>query len=297
VGTHMLRVKSNAMKYAINCFVFTVAVVVMSLVGQPGSAKVFVIDFDETQAELLMLQSINTIRYHEGLPLLSLDDELSVSCRRHSMDMAHRDYFSHFSPEGASPDDRARNVGLPNPISENIGIIRTFGQNQSEVIDALMEGFIESPEHRANLLNPNLTHVGLGFYQDLEGSNHRLQAEGNPEAVYRGFGTVLVVQDFYERRVTLLEPRPYRGWTNPGEYMTLRLDFTGEVNEAFLRIAPRTEPSESFDVPMSNVNKGFQARFAFGDEGEFSIGIYASSPISEWYYREQGHLLITVKSN
>jgi hypothetical protein len=284
------------MKSIFNISAFLVSLIIVSLVSQPGSAKTYLTDFDENQAQLLMLQAINTVRYHEGLPLVSLDDDLSVACQRHAMDMAHRDYFGHFSPEGFSPDDRARNAGLPNPISENIGIIRTFGQDLPQVIDALMQSFLGSPEHRANLLNPDLTHVGLGFFQDVEGTNHRLEVENNPDSVYRGFGTVLVVQDFYKRRVTLLEPMPYSGWTKPGEFMTFRLDFSEDVEEAFLRITPRTEPAESYDVPMSVGDKGFRARFAIDDEGEFNIGIYASSPSSEWYYREQGHLLLTVKS-
>jgi len=282
------------MKKLSNALLLIIVILAVSFVSQPGSTKVFLVDFDEDQAEFLMLQSINTIRYNEHLPLLSLDDNLSIASRRHSLDMAAQDYFGHFSPDGESPDDRAREIGLPNPIQENIGIIRTFGQSLEEVINALMDGFMESPEHRANLLDPDLTHVGIGFYQDLDGTNHRLTAGNDPDSIYRGFGTVLVVQDFYRRRVTLLEPSPYDGWTKSGEFVTMRLDFVDDVDDAFLRIEPDDEPREAFDVPMSNGSEGYIARFAIENEGRFRIGIYANSPSTDWFYREHGHLELTV---
>jgi hypothetical protein len=282
------------MRNILNGLVLILVILTVTGLSQTGNAKVFLVDFDEDQAEFLMLQAINTIRYNERLPLLCLDDNLAIASQRHAMDMAQQDYFGHYSLDGSSPDDRARNVGLPNPIQENIGIIRTFGQDLDEVIDALMDGFMESPQHMANILDPDLTHVGIGFYQDLDGSNHRLTAGSDPDAVYRGYGTVLVVQDFYRRRVTVLEPLPYHGWTKPGEFVTMRLDFLDDVEDAFLRIESDDEPGESFDVPMSKGDGGYRARFAIEKEGRFRIGIYANSPATDWFYREQGHLELTV---
>jgi len=263
----------------------------------PGDAKVYLLDFDEDQAEFLMLQAINTIRYNEGLPLVSLDENLQRSSKRHALDMARRDYFDHFTPDGLSPDDRARAHGIANPVSENIGIIRTFGQDMEDVVDALMQGFMDSPMHRRNILDPYVTHVGIGFTQDIAGTNRRLSGGGDTETVYRGFGTVLVVQDFCIRRVALLEPSPYLGWTLPGEFVTLRLDFTDEVDEAFLRIIPDNNPEEQFDIPMSKCIDDYRARFAIDREGVFTIGIYANSPSADWFYREQGSVNLTVKTH
>jgi hypothetical protein len=266
-------------------------------ISNPGTAKVYLLDFDEERAEFLMLQAINTIRYNEDLPLVSLDENLRRSSKRHAQDMALRDYFDHFSPDGLSPDDRARVHGIANPVSENIGIIRTFGQDLEDVVDALMRGFMDSPQHRRNILDPYVTHIGIGFMQDVDGTNRRLESDGDTEAVYRGFGTVLVVQDFCIRRVALLEPSPYLGWTLPGEFVTLRLDFTDEVDEAFLRITPDNDPAEQFDIPMSKCIDDYRARFAIDREGAFTIGIYANSPSADWFYREQGSVKLTVKSH
>ncbi len=270
----------------------------LSLCGvESARGEIYLVDFDEPQAEFLMMQAVNSLRYREGLPLLGLDATLSKVSRRHALDMARRDYFDHFTPEGRSPDDRAHAAGVPNEVSENIGIIRTFGQDIQEVVNALMESFLESPEHRANLLNPDFTHIGIGFYQDLEGSNHRLNGDMDADSLYSGYGTLLVVQDFCRRKVTLLEPSPFTGWAEPGEYLTLRLDFAEEADEAFLRIVPLNRPSEAYDVPLSNAGRGFRARFAIESEGAFTIAIYANSLGEDWYYREHGRLELMVKSH
>jgi len=277
------------------CLVLAAVFLLLPVLAPGGYAKVYLVDFDEAEAEFLMLQAINTIRYSQGLPLVGIDENLGRSARRHALDMARRDYFDHFSLEGESPEDRARSLGVPNPVSENIGIIRTFGQSLPEVVGALMEGFLDSPEHRRNLLDPDVTHVGIGFSQDVDGSNHRLAVGTDPEALYRGFGTVLVVQDFCRKRVSLVEPSPYHGWTHPGEFMTLCLDFTDEVSDAFLRIVAEQDPAATFDVPMTRGSGGFRARFAIEREGAFRIGIYANSPAADWFYSEQGEIEVTVK--
>jgi hypothetical protein len=274
-----------------------VAILLIALVlstPQPGRADVYLVDFPERRAEFLMLQRINALRYRSGLPLIGLDESLSEVCRRHALDMACRDYFDHFTPDGQSPDDRVGAAGLPYQVSENIGIIRTFGRTLPEVVGALMDGFLKSPNHRANILDPNVTHVGIGFYQDIEALNHRLEGETDPERLYRGFGTVLVVQNFCRRRVRLVEPSPFSGSARPGEFLSLRLDFTEEVAEAFLRIVPFDKPRETFEVPLSRVDEDFRARFAIEEEGRFQVAIYASSPLNDWFYREKGRFQLTV---
>lgn len=271
-------------------------IVLVLVAGPPGETRVYLVDFQEPGAEHLTMEAINALRYREGLPLLAIDEALSRVCRRHALDMTRRDYFDHYTPEGLSPDDRAHAAGLPYEISENIGIIRTFGQDLPEVVDALMRGFLESSDHRANLLDPNLTHVGIGFYQDMDGGNHSLGDVGNPDSVYRGYGTVLVVQDFCRKSVTFLEPSPFRGQAEPGKFLTLRLDFMDDVDEAFLRIIPPEGRNVSYEVPLRKVEDGFRARFAIGTEGAFTLAIYASSPSESWFYREQGRVELRVKS-
>ncbi|MCX6647521.1 MAG: CAP domain-containing protein [bacterium] len=275
----------------------SIFILLMFIPGRAGNAEVFLLDFDEDKAEFLMLQQINTFRYSQGLPLVGLDENLSTSCQRYAMDMALRDYFDHYSPEGENPTDRARKAGVPNAVSENIGIIRTFGKSLDEVVDALMDGFLQSPEHRSNLVDPNVTHIGIGFYQDVDGLNHQLDSESDPDSTYRGFGTVLVVQDFCRRDINLVEPDPYPEWLLTGEFMTIRLEFTNQVDEVFLRIYPNGDTQDVYEIPMFYRENMYQARFAIDHEGDFTIGIYAASPVAEWFYGEVGRLELQVKSH
>ncbi len=284
------------MQLNLRYFVFVLLILLFPIISQPGNAKVYLVDFDEDQAEFLMLQAVNSIRYSEGLTLLVPDDKLNISCGRHAMDMARRDFFDHYSLDGTSPADRARSMGVANPISENIGITRTFGRDLYQVVDLLMEGFLNSPEHRVNILDPDITHIGIGFYQDMDDMNHRLESGRDPSINYQGFGTILVVQEFYKQQVELIEPSPYSGYMKPGEFITLQLDFIDDVNEAFLRIASNDDPNRAYELPMSKAERSFRVRFAIEDEGEFTIGIYANSSNADWYYREQGQLNLTVKS-
>ncbi len=279
------------------CIRSLIVVVILSLVfisGQRADADVYLVDFDEDRAEFLMLQAINMLRYSEGLPLVSLDSNLARSSHCHAVDMARRDYFDHFSPDNESPDDRARRFGVPNRVSENIGIIRTFGKDLHDVVDSLMEGFLSSRDHQANIMDPDVTHVGIGFYQDLDGSNQQLNTEADPDAIYRGYGTVLVVQDFCRRNINLVEPDPYPEWMHTGEFITLRLEFIDDVEEVFLRIIPHDETLDVYEIPMSYRENLYQARFAIENEGDFTIGIYAVSPEADWFYRELGSLDLEV---
>ncbi len=287
----------NMKRFYILRIIFALTVLLTICGGQRSDAEVYQVDFDEPTAEFLMLQSINTIRYHEGLPLVLLDENLSLVSRRHSLNMARRDFFDHYCPDGMSPADRAHQAGIPNEISENIGIIRTYGQSLEQVVDSLMRSFLESPDHRVNLLDPNITHVGIGFCQDIDGSNHRLNSPMDPDSIYTGFGTILVTQDFCRRRVTLLEPSPFEGWTYPGEFLTVRLDFIGEADEAFLRIIPHDMLMKAYDVPLIRSGRGFRARFAIEAEGAFTVAIFANSGTQDWFYREQGRLELMVKAH
>jgi len=274
---------------------FLLVLILLVTFSSNAGAKTWLVDFNEPDAEFLMLQAINIIRYNEGLPLVASHETLSISCRRHAMDMAARDYFDHYSPEGYSPADRAKNMGIANPVSENIGIARTFGcEDTGYLVDLLMDGFMNSPEHRVNILDPDVTHVGIGFYQDLDDKNTRLASGRDPGVNYFGFGTIIVVHEFFKRQVELIEPSPYEGWTKPGEFITVKVGFSDDVKDAFLRIMPSGDTVDSYEIPLSRSEKFYQARFAIEEEGEFVIGIYANTQTTDWYYSERGQLELTV---
>jgi len=106
-------------------------------------------------AEAAVLALVNEARADAGCGALTADPALAAVARAHSADMRDRDYFSHTSPEGLSPFDRAEQAGVGYSRAENIA----FGQSDAA---AVMEAWLESPGHRQNILDCELTRLGVG---------------------------------------------------------------------------------------------------------------------------------------
>ncbi|MGW7757783.1 CAP domain-containing protein [Streptomyces violaceusniger] len=98
----------------------------------------------------------NAERAAARLAPLAPDPRLTAAAQAHSDDMVARDFYSHTGPEGHQPWDRARTAGATHRgIGENIAC----GQRSpAEVV----RGWMNSPGHRANILKPDFTHIGVG---------------------------------------------------------------------------------------------------------------------------------------
>ncbi|MEU4165298.1 CAP domain-containing protein [Streptomyces sp. NPDC026665] len=110
---------------------------------------------DRTAREVVPLT--NAERASAGLPPLTADVKLTVAAQAHSADMVARDFYAHTSPEGGRPWDRAAAAGSAHrAIGENIAC----GQRSpAEVV----QGWMDSPGHRANILKRDFTHLGIGL--------------------------------------------------------------------------------------------------------------------------------------
>jgi uncharacterized protein YkwD/stress response protein SCP2 len=108
-----------------------------------------------TAAEVVALT--NSARGRTGLPPLAVDARLTTAAQAHCADMVARDFYAHTSPDGAQPWDRAAAAGSRlRTIGENIAC----GQRSpAEVVD----GWMNSPGHRANILKREFTRIGIGF--------------------------------------------------------------------------------------------------------------------------------------
>lgn len=105
-------------------------------------------------AEMLVL--INQERKKENLPALKADPELAVVSLNHSRDMLARGYFSHYTPEGLSPFDRIKKAAVRFiTAGENLALAPTLKQAHT--------GLMNSPGHRANILNTRFGRVGIGI--------------------------------------------------------------------------------------------------------------------------------------
>ncbi|QEU84212.1 CAP domain-containing protein [Streptomyces viridosporus] len=110
---------------------------------------------DRAAAEVVGLT--NRERARAGLPSLSPDPLLTAAAQAHSTDMVARDFYSHTAPDGSGPGDRAAAAGSARrTIGENIACGR---RSAAEVV----RGWMNSPGHRANILGPDFTHIGVGF--------------------------------------------------------------------------------------------------------------------------------------
>ncbi|MFF2997064.1 CAP domain-containing protein [Streptomyces sp. NPDC057950] len=99
----------------------------------------------------------NAERAGEGLPPLLADTPLTVAAQAHSDDMVARAFYSHTSPDGSRPWDRAAAAGSARrTIGENIAC----GQRSAAEV---VSGWMNSPGHRANILKPDFTRIGVGL--------------------------------------------------------------------------------------------------------------------------------------
>jgi len=106
--------------------------------------------------EFQLFDLTNATRVEKGLNALSWDDQVRDTARKHSLDMAEQNYFSHTNLDGESPFDR---------MEEDQVAFRTAGENlaygQLSSIFA-HEGLMNSKGHRENILQPHYEHLGVG---------------------------------------------------------------------------------------------------------------------------------------
>jgi len=132
------------------------------IVTEPGSDELVELPFKvadskpQPDLEQQMLEMINHERTSRGIKPLVLDPELTPVARAHSADMFARGYFSHYTPEGEDPFGRMKDAGIK---------YRTAGENLAlaPTLEIAHTGLMNSPGHRANILNPNFGRVGIGI--------------------------------------------------------------------------------------------------------------------------------------
>ena len=143
--------------------------------------------------EKTVLSLTNELRKTLKVNELGGIDEISVIARAHSRDMRVRGFFSHDNPDGDSPTDRARKAGFSglekspdgkprHGLSENIGRVGRYSsiqqskrnekvvgrrirwQSEDQLARQIIKGFIDSPAHKKNLLDPTKAYIGVGIH-------------------------------------------------------------------------------------------------------------------------------------
>jgi uncharacterized protein YkwD len=102
-----------------------------------------------------MLAAVNEFRSDNGVGLLVWCSALASSALGHSVDMANRQFFDHVNPDGDDPFARMLAASYGENGGENIAV-------GYESVALVMEAWIDSPGHRANLLEPGFVDFGEG---------------------------------------------------------------------------------------------------------------------------------------
>ena len=126
--------------------------------GEPASLSAL-----ETQLHA----EVNRIRSERHLIRLERRNDLDRVALAHSRDMAKRGFFSHHSPEGASPLDRIQRAGVVGMslAAENLGKTKAANPNLQVV-----EHWLDSTDHRRNLHAPAFNFTGIGIVRDATGA-------------------------------------------------------------------------------------------------------------------------------
>lgn len=118
------------------------------------------------EAERRVLASLNRDRVAAGLSMLLWDDRVAQVARGHSDEMRRTHVVAHISPTTGSAADRVRAAQIrTGVVLENVA--RAYGVNEA------YQGLMNSPGHRANIMSPVATHIGIGVVFGDEVSGRR----------------------------------------------------------------------------------------------------------------------------
>lgn len=150
-----------------------------------GSGALADDDVNTTRVEHEVHARINEIRSERGLQPLRHDPELQDIARGHSQSMATNDYLAHEAPDGDTFEDRYQQAGYDCRVStgsnryttggENVaytyassdidadyGDTVNYNGNETKIARGIVSGWMNSPSHRENLLQPYWENEGIG---------------------------------------------------------------------------------------------------------------------------------------
>lgn len=170
-----------------------------------------------------IVSATNSHRSKNGLGALSVNSKLNQSAEIKAKDMLDKQYFAHDSPTGVGADDLAKTVGYEYiVIAENLAL----GNFENDTV--LVQGWMDSPGHRANILNGQFTEIGVSVIK----------------GTYEGYQTWMAVQHF--GRPLSSCPAPNSGLEqqiNSNEAALNQLYAELETRKAELESLPPSDPT------------------------------------------------------
>jgi uncharacterized protein YkwD len=118
-------------------------------------------------------EQTNLVRVKNGLPPLTWDADVCRMARIHSESMSRQHYFSHVTPEGLRLRERARAAGILqfSTLGENIA----YTQGYDDPAAYIVEQWMQSAKHRANILSSEFRAMAIGSYVAPDGSIYLTQ--------------------------------------------------------------------------------------------------------------------------
>ncbi|WP_340124064.1 CAP domain-containing protein [Methylobacter svalbardensis] len=172
--------------------ILSLLIICLGLANYPVAAKTGAQpEITAAELERLIHQQINRVRQNYGLSQLNRDELLAAIARKHSSDMASYHFFSHTNLQGEDSVERAKNLGWNKKKQqgsntwvigpgENIFMNQLYGKvvtttqngvtvkkeylwkTQEEIVQSTVQGWMDSPPHRKNILSPKYDQQGIG---------------------------------------------------------------------------------------------------------------------------------------
>jgi len=142
----------------------TALILILLFTASPVAFALDVVTSSNPGYEERVVQLVNAERAKAGLDALYMDNKISDVARVKSKDMADLNYFDHYSPTYGMANDMLLRFGINySAWGENIA----SGQDTPELV---VYEWMNSPTHRANILSPYFTFIGVGYYVNSYGT-------------------------------------------------------------------------------------------------------------------------------
>jgi len=220
------------------------------MIFRPGSLKTM---------EWRMLRLLNRDRRANGLKPVRMQQDLRKVARKHSLDMAEKDYFDHVNQRAQSHSDRFRLSGITDVVSgENLAKIGGF-PNPTQKAEV---GLMNSPGHRANILNGLYNVVGIGVIQDKNG-------------VY------YFTQNFAKRDVIFSKTIPEKIKYN--RHLIIKGQTVGRVDAIVYQVMPQGRKAAMTQSIVKLTEKNFSFAITFPEAAVYDVSIFVNMQGSDQY--------------
>jgi uncharacterized protein YkwD len=147
-----------------------------------SSALKYVVDYKgDIENEILLL--VNQERAKIGVKPLVMNEDLRTMARYKSNDMLQYDYFDHTSPTIGGLSSLAKKFGYSyTALGENIWMSKASSAEylrRNTTAAKIMNGWMNSPGHKGNILNPGFGRIGVGVTLSTDGFSHATQEFSN----------------------------------------------------------------------------------------------------------------------